>query len=307
MKISIIGPGAIGLLFAGKLQKTNNEVILIDHRKDRAALMNKEGIVFESSEDNYTFKVPVETDINKAADSDLVVIAVKAYHTEDVARSLHSINYKGYALTLQNGYGNTDILKDYIPEKKIIAGITSEGANLKDYRHVKHAGRGKTSFGFLSDNQRENRVLPDISGTLDDAGFETDVSHDTRSLIWSKLIINVGINALTAILKVQNGRLTESEDSRSLMHDLVNEAVLVSEKTGIKLPYSDPLKKVEEVCRLTAENYSSMFQDVKYSRKTEIDFINGAVVSEGEKTGVECPLNKSITNIIHALESFSKQ
>lgn len=304
MKISIIGPGAIGLLFAGKLQKTSHDIKLIDYRKDRAARLNKEGILFESNEDNYTFKVPVKSDIIEAADSDLVVIAVKAYNTENIAKALNSIGYKGYALTLQNGYGNTDILKDYIPEEKLIAGITSDGANLKDYGHVKHAGKGKTSFGLVSGQKNKSTVLSEISKIFNEAGFETDISSDSRSLIWSKLIINVGINPLTAILNVQNGRLLESSYTRILMHDLVNEAVLVSDKTGINLPYSNPLEKVEEVCRLTAENYSSMYQDIKHSRTTEIDYINGAIVSEGEKTGIECPVNRSVTNIIHALESF---
>jgi 2-dehydropantoate 2-reductase len=307
MKISIIGPGAIGLLFAAGLQKTTNEITLIDYRDERASEINKEGIFFESSEEDFTFKIPVVTDINHTADSDLVIIAVKAYHTENVAKTLNSIEYAGYALTLQNGYGNTDILKEYIPEEKLIAGITSEGANLKDFRHVKHAGRGKTSFGFISDKNKDQAALKRISGIFNDAGFETEISSDTRSLIWSKLIINVGINALTAILKVQNGRLPESHYSRGLMEGLVNEAVLVSDKSGITLPYTDPLKKVEEVCRLTAENYSSMYQDVKYSRKTEIDYINGAIASEGEKYGVDSPLNRSVTTIIHALESFYEQ
>jgi 2-dehydropantoate 2-reductase len=81
----------------------------------------------------------------------------------------------------------------------------------------------------------------------------------------------------------------------------------VSDKSVITLPYPDPLKKVEEVCRLTAENYSSMYQDVKYLRKTEIDYINGAIVSEGKKNGVDTPLNRSVTSIIHALESFYEQ
>ncbi len=304
MNISIIGPGAIGLLFAGKLQKTESIVKLIDHRKDRAEQMNKEGIVFENDEEKYSYKVPVETGIESVSGSDLVIIAVKAYNTEDVAKALDSINYKGYALTLQNGYGNTDILKQYLPEKMLIAGITSEGANLKNIRHVKHAGRGKTSFGPVSGSAENGSVLSEITTIFNEAGFETEISYDTRSLIWSKLIINVGINALTAILKVQNGKLPESNYSMILMHDLVNEAVTVSDKTGINLPYHDPLEKVKEVCMLTGENYSSMYQDIKYSRKTEIDFINGAVVSQGEKCGIECPVNRSITDIIHALESF---
>ncbi len=304
MKISIIGPGAIGLLFAGKLQKAGSDVTLIDHRKDRAELLNNKGIIFESGGENYSFKVPVKTGIEAVSGSDLVIIAVKAYNTEGVAKALNSINYNKYALTLQNGYGNTDILKQYLPEKMLIAGITSEGANLKETSYVKHAGRGKTSFGFVSESVEKRSVLSEIRTIFNDAGFEAEISRDTRSLIWSKLIINVGINALTAILKVQNGKLTESNDSMILMHDLVKEAVTVSEKTGINLPYPDPLEKVKEVSRLTGENYSSMYQDIKYSRKTEIDFINGAVVSQGEKCGIECSVNRSITNIIHALESF---
>ena len=122
-------------------------------------------------------------------------------------------------------------------------------------------------------------------------------------LIWGKLIINVGINALAAITGLKNGRLPEYEGSLSIMKNAVEEAVSVSKAKNIKLPYNDPFEKVLEVCRNTSGNIASMLQDVLNRKVTEIDFINGAICREGENLGISTPVNQTLTSLISAIQS----
>lgn len=301
MNIAIVGPGSIGLLLSGFLHK-NASITLVDYRTERAELLNKKGIRWEGMDGSQDLRIPVASKIDSSVTFDLVIICVKAYHTEDAAQELKRAGYSGPVLTLQNGLGNVEILRKHLPDAELIAGITSQGANLVDVGHVRHAGKGKTSFGQVVPGKPDNEFLEKLVEIFKVSGFEVDISSDVDSLIWSKLLINVGINALTAILNVQNGKLLEFSHARQLMSDLVKEGWNLIKQKALTLPYEDPIARVEEVCHLTAANYSSMNQDINNARRTEIDFINGAVVREGEKLNIPCPYNDTVTKIIHGLE-----
>jgi 2-dehydropantoate 2-reductase len=207
-------------------------------------------------------------------------------------------------MTLQNGVGNVDIIKRNLSGSPLIAGVTSEGANLVDVSHVRHAGKGKTSFGPIEQGRPGLEFLSRLVSVMKSAGLDAELSDDPESLIWSKLLVNAGINALTAICRVNNGKLLEMDATRSMMSDLVREGWEVVLGKKIKPVYQDPVARVEEVCRLTAANYSSMFMDMKEGRQTEIDFINGAIVREGEALGLPCPRNEMVTKIVRSLESL---
>jgi 2-dehydropantoate 2-reductase len=146
------------------------------------------------------------------------------------------------------------------------------------------------------------KFLEDLAALMNRAGLNAELSPDPGSLVWSKVLINAGINPLTAILGVRNGALLEIEPARGLMAGLVREGAAVLKRLGITPAYGDPVARVEEVCRLTAANYSSMYADIKNGQQTEIDFINGALAREGDEYGVPCPLNGTVAQIVYALE-----
>ena len=305
MNITIIGPGAIGLLLAGYLQKTDASVTLVDHLPERAALLNKEGVRWESADNDFHFKVPVTVGLKDPGGTDLAILCVKAYHTDAATRELYEAGYRGPVLTLQNGVGNVETISRNLPGSPLIAGITSEGANLADAGHVRHAGKGKTSFGPIEHGRPGHEFLDTLTSIMRSAGLDVEFSDDPQSLIWSKLLVNAGINALTATFMVRNGQLLEVDPARKLMADLVLEGWEVVRRKKIKPVYEDPVARVEEVCRRTAVNYSSMYMDMKEGRRTEIDFINGAIVREGAALGLSCPRNDMVTNIVRGLELLS--
>jgi 2-dehydropantoate 2-reductase len=166
--------------------------------------------------------------------------------------------------------------------------------------HVRHAGVGETVIGAMEPDNRDR--LARLQEFLQSAGIAVQITGDVTGVLWSKLLVNVGINALTGITGLPNGGLLDYPETRHLMREALREAHLVAQKKGITLAYADPEQKVTSVCTATAQNISSMLQDLRNRKRTEIDYINGAVVAEGIRCGLSLPVNQALTNVIHAIE-----
>jgi len=300
MKILIVGPGAMGCLFSARLFNAGQSVTLLDHNNKRADNINRQGVVVQGVSGNYTARVPV---ISKATgiEPDFIFICVKSGKTREAAESVKDVfAEKTLVATLQNGLGNVEILKEIFNDKKVIGGITSEGATSLGEGKIRHAGKGHTTLG---PEKIFGGALRNIVEILNEAGFSTSSADNVDDLIWGKLIINAGINALAAITGLKNGRLIENEYSLNIMEHAVEEAVSVSKAKNINLPYDDPFEKVLEVCRDTSNNIASMLQDVLNRKFTEIDFINGAICREGENLGISTPVNQTLTNLVKTIQS----
>ena len=304
MEFLIVGPGAMGCLFAARLKKAGHHVTLLDHMEERADLINKQGIKIEGILGEYTVSVPTVTG-QLSGFPDVAVVCVKANETKQAAEDIEPlIGQKAYVLTLQNGLGNVAVLQEVFGKDRVLGGVTAEGATLLGHGHVKHAGQGETKFG--SDVSLGN-VLSEIVSAFNDAGFDTRSANNVNSLIWGKLIVNVGINALTAITRLKNGRLPDIEGTRLIMEHVVKEAVDVADAKCVELPYPDPLGRVVEVCRATSGNIASMLQDVLKQGTTEIAFINGAIVREGQALGIPTPVNHTLTSLIQAIQDTYRE
>jgi len=140
-----------------------------------------------------------------------------------------------------------------------------------------------------------------IAQTFQEAGLETEVSPNIHDLIWEKLLVNVGINALTALTEMKKGELLDHPETLRLMEALVSEAAEVAKRKGIGIQ-GNPMDLVKSVSEATRNNRSSMLQDFDYRRRTEIDAINGAVVREAERLGLPAPFNRMITDLVKANE-----
>jgi len=302
MKVCIVGPGAIGMLFGSLLMKAGNEVIFLDHNSERADFIKKEGITLETKDKTYHFSPQITTHLEDIKETDLFILCVKSYDTKTTVNSLKSVlAQKALILTLQNGIGNIEIISEIVGAERVIGGVTSHGATVVKVGHVRHAGIGETIIGRI--DGRIPVYLKDIRDMLNQAKIITRISKDIKSLLWSKLIINVGINALTAITRLNNARLIEFEGTRNILRLAVSEAVKVAKRKRIKLIYDDAIEKTEAVCEATAENISSMLQDVLRKKRTEIDFINGAIVRQGQSLGIPTPVNNLLTDLVKTIEA----
>ncbi len=304
MKISIIGAGAMGSLFGGKLSKSGNEVLLYDINKEHVDAVNSKGLTIEEPLLNTEETVHPKASSNPEdiKGSNIVIIFVKSTVTEAVAKQFVSIVDKdAIAVTFQNGLGNEEIIRNIFGKDRTAAGVTSQGATFLGPGRIRHAGNGPTHI--CMSNLQNDKLKPFVD-ILNSAGLETHIEENIQSLIWSKLIINVGINAPTALTGLKNGELLNYEETKALMKELVDEACLVADKKGIKLSYPNPLETVYEVAKKTALNRSSMLQDFDRGSRSEIDFINYAIVKEGEKLGINTPVNRTITYLVRTMDKI---
>ncbi len=304
--IVIIGAGAMGSIFGALLSKVAG-VTLIDPFDAHVETINKNGLSIEDTEGKtsvYKISAMTKPD-NSVSDADMAIIFTKSGFTEDAAFMAKPVlKPDGLALTLQNGLGNLEIMQKILGKKRCFAGVTSHGGTLLGPGKVRHAGKGPTYIGGdPSPDESPARAAADVFNA---AGIKTTLSRNLDSLIWGKLIINIGINALAAICAVPNGVLGKTPECRKIMKEAVNEACEIAKACNISLPYENPMEVVIEVCEKTGKNRASMLQDIMRGVKTEIGVINRAIVNKGKEMNIPTPCNLFLSQIIEALEATSE-
>jgi 2-dehydropantoate 2-reductase len=300
MRTVIVGPGAMGSLFSSLLTRAGEEVWLVGNRQEQIDRICSVGLTLEEKGKSQIIPMNATSDVTSVGKADLVIIFVKTYDTEEaVSDSIVLEKEDTIFLTLQNGLGNEEVICKKIDRKRVMLGVTGHGATLLEPGHIRHAGWGKTLIGEL-DHRITDRVLR-IAQIFCKAGIETEASSNIHDQVWGKLLVNVGINALTALTGSKNGQLLDYPETTRLMEKLVSEAAEVARRKGVHIE-GDPIDKVRKAAEATRENRSSMGQDFDHRRKTEIDAINGAIVREAQLLGIPVPFNQAVTDLVKAIE-----
>ncbi|MBC7287969.1 MAG: 2-dehydropantoate 2-reductase [Armatimonadetes bacterium] len=299
--ILIVGPGAMGCLHAALLAEAGVEVALLDYRPDRAERLRTEGIMLRWSDGSIKrVPLPVSASASQIGSAGFIVLMVKAYSTASAA--LHgaaAATDDTVWVTLQNGLGNVESIREALPQARILAGVTTSGANLSGERMVNVAGIGTTTVGPACATDVEDA---ERFAQLWRLAFPTEVVPDPTPAIWRKLIVNAAINPLGAITGLRNGELMEVPQLRALALAIAREADRVAHRLGVDVGDDfDPAGAVESVCRATAANRCSMLQDVESRRRTEVDYINGAVARVAPPDAPAI-LNAAVTELVKAIE-----
>ena len=290
--IMVMGAGAIGSLIGGLVTNSGRNVAFIG-REWQVKEIRESGLHISGLDDLCVYPEAYTDPI----EADLIFITVKSYDTETAARIL-LLREESVVLSLQNGIRNEEKIGRITGIKHVLGGVTSQGALLLGPGHIKHTGDGRTIIGELDGRITER--TKEIKDILDGSKIETRITTEIKRELWNKLIINVGINAITAITGLENGYIYKMKNLRELSRRCVREALKVAEEAGIDTDVRE--EDVLNVARLTAENRSSMLQDLDRGRKTEINEINGVVVALGEKYGVKCEVNKALLHLVGVME-----
>ncbi len=306
MKIFILGAGAIGSLLGARLSK-ENEVELYSTNEKHMRAIRENGLKIEELDGSITtYKLKTYTNIDEIEiNPDLVLVTLKTYKTKDGLLTLvPRLNSRPIFLTLQNGIGNIERITELVPREQVIAGITAQGATLVTKGYIRHGGNGPTYIGEI--NGPITPRIKDIVEVFNKCGLNTYQTDDTEKLIWKKLLINIGINAITAIARVKNGYIATSKYAREISEIAVKEAIEVANTMGIEFD-KHIFNEVIEVAKKTSRNISSMHQDILNKKITEIDSINGAIVNLGKELGIPTPVNLTLTNLIKLIEEKHKE
>jgi 2-dehydropantoate 2-reductase len=201
-------------------------------------------------------------------------------------------------MTLQNGIGNDKIISEYIDKSRILIGTSEHNSTLKNKGTVCHGGNGITVIGNIEDNFD---VLENIKVNFIKCGIETIISDNIQKIIWKKLLLNASVNAITAIYKIPTGRITE-EKIMKICSNIITESIDIAESEGIIFSFDETMQNICSLAERQKNAYTSMYNDIKNGRKTEIDFINGAIAEIACKNNINARYNNMITEQIHQLE-----
>jgi 2-dehydropantoate 2-reductase len=302
MKIVVVGPGAMGCLFAGLLTEargaTEQDVWLLDNDAARAAAIAENGVRIELGSESRVIRVNITADPTAIAFPDILFLFVKAYDTGSAIRyAAPLLGDHTTVVSLQNGAGNVEEISEIIDGSSIVRGATAYGSTGLGTGHVRHAGTGPTVVAPVVPSSAGRADA--VAEVLNAAGIDTEVGDSWLGLVWNKIIINAAINPLAAVSDVPNGRLVEDAALRKMLREIACEAMAVARAKGISVV--DSVAEVEEVCRKTSENISSMLQDVRNKRPTEIDWITGVVVREARALGIPVPMNEMLLTRVHEM------
>ena len=307
MKIAVVGAGAMGCLYGAKLSAVeSNQVTLLDVWQEHVDAINVSGLEMEEKGEILNYgQLMATSNPASVGPVDLAIIFVKSTLTAAAMESNQAVfGPETIALTLQNGLGNVDIISSHIDPDHVLAGTTAHGATMLGPGKIRHAGFGKTIIGELNGQLTER--IRHIEGLFREAGLETEISDNVVGLIWDKLLVNTGINALTGLTELENGKLLHYPEILQLLEEAVMEGMEVAQALGVRLNIPDGVAHTKEICQATAANRSSMLQDITNGKQTEIDMINGAIVREGEKVGIPAPVNHTLTNLIKFMQRNEK-
>lgn len=303
MKIAVVGAGAMGSIFGARFTQAGLETVLVDVAAPLVEAINADGITIVRGEEETTTRVPATSDPRTVGVVDVVVFCVKCYHTPsaaELARPL--VGADTVVASLQNGWGNGDVLAAVFPPEQIVVGVTYNSGLVQGLARVVHPAEQPTTVGSFADNGNDGAAL--LAQALNDAGLEAHVVSPVRPEIWKKLILNAATLPTAALTGMNAGALTGCEDTRELVTDTAREAVAVARALGYEI---DPQERVDAIHALLTKagpSKASMLQDFEAGRRTEIDVINGAVLKAADDTGVAVPLNRALVQLVKGWESM---
>jgi 2-dehydropantoate 2-reductase len=295
--VLVVGSGAMACLFAARLSGAGAKVIMLGSWAEGMQALREHGVRLSGPDgEAQAYPVWVVTRPQEIRGAPFALVLVKSWQTSRAVKQLEDcLAEDGLALTLQNGLGNYEQLVKALGAGRVALGVTTVGATLVEPGLARQSGEGLVSVGA------HPQIMP-LAGWLRSAGFVIEDAQDANALLWGKLVINAAINPLTAILGVPNGELLNRPSAHALLKAAARETAAVAVSMGMSLPYPDPVAAAESTARRTADNFSSMLQDIRRGAPTEIDAICGAVVRAGEQMGVPTPINRTFWDLVKAIK-----
>jgi 2-dehydropantoate 2-reductase len=296
MKLGIVGAGALGTLFGQRLAAAN-EVVLLERKQDVVDAIRESGVRVDGQARN----AQITSEPRDLFGVGVLFVFVRATDTLRALRPFASELSPATAIvSLQNGLGNEEAIKTSLGGTiPLLIGATTESALAVGPGDVRRVGDGTTVLGSAGASpELVNRVVR----LLVDAGLRASGAYDIRPHLWGKLIANAAINPVAALLDRPNGVVLSDEHAGDIARSLAQEAATVANAMRIPLPFTDPWTYVRTIVEQTAELDNSMLQDLRSGAPTEVDFINGAVVSAGRRAAVPTPYNETLTALVKARE-----
>jgi 2-dehydropantoate 2-reductase len=302
MEYCVIGAGAMGGLYGLSLINSGHSVTFLDINAEHVDAINKNGYRLSGVTGDKTHKVKATLDPNDLVGSaDAVLFHTHTNGTAAGAKSAALVlKPDGWAISLQNGIGNIEELVKILGPRRVVGGISYHSAALSAPGHALHTNTGPTYIGEL-DGGSSDRVQ-ELMNTMLSSGFEPEIVPDIMSVIWSKFVLNCGINPLCAVSGLRLGEVARNAAADQMQSLVLDEVMAVVKAKGVELTNNDMIAYIKKLTRLRY-NKPSMQQHMEAGRPTEIDSLNGALVREAKLLGVKVPFNQALVLMVKAREA----
>jgi 2-dehydropantoate 2-reductase len=297
----VVGCGAVGSLFAAHLAQLDDvEVWAFDLDERHVAAINEQGLRLSGAAD-LIGRLRATADPGGLPPCDYGIVATKSMHTSSALAATARAFADGAVASVQNGAGNEELIAEHVRE--VIRGTTFPAGHVVEPGHVCMDTRGDTQLGPFEPQPAPFERVQELADACTRGGMPTAALEDARGAQWRKLIFNAASNAIAALTGMTHGQIAELDETRRLAEAVMAEGIAVSDAQGITLD-SDPVELFHWAARkdVAYGHKPSMLQDVEAGRATEIDFLNGAIVSFGERHGVDAPLNRALTALVKGKE-----
>lgn len=301
MRLAIVGAGAMGGSLAAHAARAGHDVTIVDVSPAVLKQVSSAGLSVQAPEGEFTAHVSATDDPRTVGAVDVVVVFVKAEHTEVAAKGLSPlIAGETTVVTLQNGWGNADRIAAHVPSEHLVVGVTYNSCTSTGPGSVVHSGRGATVLGAYrgADQRFAERAAELLSGS----GWQAEVSGNVRTEIWKKLVLNAATLPTAALSRLNAGALGEPGELRDLVDGLAAETVMVAQAQDLEIDLAERMQAIHATLDRAGSGKASMLQDVLAGRKTEVETVNGAVVAAGTEHSLAVPLNKAMVALVHGLE-----
>lgn len=291
----------MGGSLAAHAARAGHDVTVVDVSADVVRQIQHGGIEVQAPEGTFTAAVAARLDPSGVGVVDVIVLFVKAQHTEAAALSVAPmIGPNTAVVTLQNGWGNADRLASAVPAEQLVIGVTYNSCTSSGPGQVVHSGRGDTVTGPYQDT--DLTLANVVAELLNSSGWSAQVTTEVRTEIWKKLVLNCATLPTAALSRLNAGALGEPGEVRDVVDAIAAEAVAVAVAQGLSVALPERLQAIHGVLDRAGTGKASMLQDVLAHRKTEIETVNGAVVGIGDRLGIAVPLNRAMVALVHGIE-----
>ncbi|RYL88121.1 ketopantoate reductase family protein [Sporolactobacillus sp. THM7-4] len=309
MKIAVIGAGAMGLRYGVLLQEAGNDVDFVEPWDPSYQAIKRQGGVLVSRDHKNQHLVPVR--VFSPAEyhqiPDLVILFVKQMQSEEAMSACsHFIGEDTYVLTNQNGIGSVDIIKKYVPDQHIIAGVALIATVLDAPGKVDFMGAKRAGHTHLVNvTEKPDPFTHQIVREFEKAGMNPTLQTNYMGTLWGKLLMNSVINTLCTLMDITMGQYVSYSGAAQLTRRLIDEGYQAARADGVQM-----LQSPEEMAQIIEHESSqvnplhrpSMYQDMVNHRPTEVDYINGYIVKVAKKHHLRAESHELLVDLLHLAE-----
>lgn len=300
--IAVMGAGAVGCFFGGRLARAGRPVTLIA-RPDHVQAITAHGLQMDCLDFQEPVAVHATDDIAAIANADLVLVSVKSPDTGPTIDQIKRfLKEDACILSLQNGVDNCDRIRQRVPQSAYAA-VVYVAAAMVGPGHLKHFGRGELVIGDPGKSHTAQPDLERIAAIFRSAGIPCTISPDIKRDLWAKFLVNCTYNGVSAIGQIPYGQMVKVPQIQELINTLTREFLQVAQAEGVLISWEEAMAANAAIANTMAGQRSSTAQDLARGRPTEIDFLNGLIVRQGYAHGIATPAHQAIHGLVKMLES----